>query len=63
MIRILVDNMSAVFPLTLLDYKPEKGGLEGLLEREIKRLKKQEAQKKRAKADSKGRKRLKARRR
>jgi ATP-dependent Lon protease len=60
---ILVDNMSAVFPLTLLDYKPEKGGLEGLLEMEMAKLKKQEAQKKRAKANSKGRKKLKARRR
>ena len=35
----LVDNMAEVFQLTLLNYVPQKGGLEGLLEREIQKLK------------------------
>jgi ATP-dependent Lon protease len=35
----LVENMSEVFQLTLVDYAPKKGGLEGLLLQEIEKLK------------------------
>lgn len=52
---ILVENMSEVFPLTLLDYSPQKGGLEGLLQQEIDKIKKIESTKKQARK-AKGRK-------
>jgi ATP-dependent Lon protease len=52
----MADNMAEVFQLTLLDYVPQKGGLEGLLEREIEKWKRKGEQKDKKKLAKKAKK-------